>query len=417
MMSRILLLCIIIFSHISISFALDNSESSFNSGIKYFKQKKYTEALAYFNKARTQGMTKSSLYFNIAVTNYKLGNYKKSELNFKRLLKDNNFRQISFYNLGLIAEKRQQKKLAINWYTQAEKDTTDSKITQLASIKLDNLLNRKPVEGKTHQANIRLAFGNDSNITSSASNSPSNKTDNYIELFAYLKIPVSQNFNFKANIYSINYLNFSAENFLLYKAGVDYSTGIKNWKIHPGFSLSQSSYGNSGYQDTFNLKLSGEHHLNNRSRVLLGYRYSDIRSQNSLYDYLQGSRHQFRADYINKIVLGQLRFRYQLELNNRKNTSTANYSPVRNELRVRLIHPLENNWNFSTELGLRNSRYGAVAGTTRSDSRLRLLVAASKNFRQGMYAGIRYLHTDNKSNIASETYNKNNIQLFASWNF
>ena len=204
---------------------------------------------------------------------------------------------------------------------------------------------------------------------------------------------------------------------MYYKAGLDYSTEIKSWKIIPEFYLSQSTYSNSNYQNIFNLVLSGEHHLNNEDHVLLRYRYSDIKSQNSIYDYLQGYRHQFRADYINKIALGQLRLRYQLELNNRKNTPTANYSPVRNELRVRLINPLDNNWKFSTEIGFRNSRYGDAPGITRNDTRLRLLLGASKKFKQNMYAGIRYLHTDNKSNVANETYNKNNIQLFASLNF
>jgi hypothetical protein len=204
---------------------------------------------------------------------------------------------------------------------------------------------------------------------------------------------------------------------MFYEAGFDYSTEVKNWKIIPEASLSQSTYSHSSYQNTFDLKVSGEHHLKNNAHMAVRYRYSDITSQNSLYDYLQGSRHQLQADYINKITYGQLRFRYQLELNNRKNTSTANYSPVRNEFRVRLKHPLQNNWELSTEAGLRNSKYGAAAGIIRNDTRLRLLVSVSKKLKQNTYVGIRYLHTNNKSNIASETYHKNNIQLFANWNF
>ena len=416
-MHRTLLICIIMFFHVSVSFALDKSESSFKEGIKYFKLKNYPEALSFFQKARTQGMSNSALYFNIAVTYYKLGNYKKSESNFRYLLKDNNFRQISFYNLGLIAEKRQQKKLAISWYKKAEKETTNVKITQLATIKLDNLFNRKPTNKKIRQVAVKLAFGNDSNITSSASNSPSNKSDNYLELFTYLIMPVNQNINFKGNIYSINYFNYSVENFMFYEAGFDYVTKIKNWNIIPEFSLSQSTYNNSGYQNIFNLKVTGEQYFKNRARMAVSYRYSDINSQNSLYDYLQGTRHQLRADYISTISSGQLRLRYQIEFNNRKNTPTANYSPVRNEFRVRLKHPLQNNWDLSTELGLRDSKYGTAASITRNDLRLRLFVAASKKLKQNMHAGIRYTHTDNKSNLASETYNKNNIQLFGSWIF
>jgi hypothetical protein len=207
------------------------------------------------------------------------------------------------------------------------------------------------------------------------------------------------------------------ENFLVYSGGFDYTTKTKNWKIIPELSLTQSTYNNSSYQNILNLQVAGEHKLNNSSRISLAYRYSNIKSLNSLYDYLQGTRHQVRADYKNNTSFGKLRIRYQLELNDRLNTTTANYSPTRHEVRVKLNQAANRNWNISEEVGIRSSKYGTVSGSTRNDTRTRIMLSASKNIKRNLDSGIRYTYTNNNSNLNSENYSKNNIQIFAGWNF
>ena len=204
---------------------------------------------------------------------------------------------------------------------------------------------------------------------------------------------------------------------MFYSAGFDYSIKTIDWKIIPAINIIQSTLNSSSYQSVLDLKVSANKKLSQSSRIALRYRYSNISSQNVLYDYLQGSRHQMRAEYKNKTELGKLRLRYQLELNNRENTLSTNYSPTRHEFRARLKQTLKNNWGMSEEINYRLSNYDAASGITREDSRLRLQFSARKKVKKNIHTGVRYTYTRNNSNIVSEEYTKNNIQVFADWKF
>jgi len=417
LMFRLILLTFLVFSlSIPLSYASEAGVADFNSGVQSFKQKKYQSALKYFIQASKAGMKKSSLNYNIGVSYYKLKKYKKSEVYFKLLANDKSFRQIAYYNLGLIAEKRNQKNTAIKRYTEATKYSENKKITLLANKQLDRLLNRSNYRSQT-EASISFALGSDDNITNATINSPSNKSDSYQEIYANFTTPLNRNTNFKGSLLWLNYNTVSTENFMFYTAALDYTVNTKSWKIIPEISLLQSTLNSSAYQNIFNFKTTGKHNLDNNTALWLSYRYSNIQSQNTAYNYLQGSRHQLRVDYKKRINKARLRFRYQLESNQRQNSATANYSPTRHTFRIRYQHKLANNWKLYEEAGYRISQYGAAAGLTRNDQRLRLRLAASKKLSKEWQGGIRYSYTKNSSNLASVAYNRNNIQIFSNWDF
>ena len=414
------LILILLFSGFLFHGSLHASEvglAEFKKGISYFKQKKFKSALTYFKRASNAGMDKSTLHFNLGVTYYKLKRYKNAEKSFKRILKDKYLRQIAFYNLGLVAEKQLQKKKAIYWYRKSASENSNSNLSKLANSQLTRLLNRQTARRKKNEGSVSLAMGYDDNVTSTASSSPSNTSDHYIELFSYINTQINPAMKFKAAVFLLDYNDISTEDFRFFSAGLDYTLKAKNWKISPEFTLTKSTLNNSSYQDLFDFKVTAKHNLNNNARLVLRYCYSEINSKNTLYDYLEGSRHQFRADYKMKIDFGRLRLRYQLETNDRQNTLTENYSPTRHSFRARLKHKLKNKWKLSEEIGYRFSDYDAVAGITRSDTRLRLRVIGSKKINKEWSAGIRFTHTNNNSNVASEKYSRNNIQLFTNWDF
>ncbi len=418
MLRSLLLTIIVMIFSITPSYAAPSAgNTEFNAGVKQFKNKKYKTALNYFLKSEKAGMKKKSLYYNIAVSYYKLGSIKNSRKYFKLLTKTQKFRQIAFHNLGLIAEKRKNKKTAIQWYKKSVTTNTDSKVSQLSNIQLDKLLKRKIRRKNKTNAFISLAFGNDDNITNAASNSPSNKSDSYLELFAFIKTPINSNLGFKGIFYKNSYNTISTENFSFYSLGVNYLAKAKNWRLIPEINLMNNTLNNTSYQSIIDYKLTAKRKLDNTSDLALRYRYSDIDSKNTPYDYLQGTRHQLRIDYKHKVNVGKLRLRYQLESNNRQNMLTRDYSPTRHILRARLKHKIANSWNLSEELAYRISTYGSAAGVTRKDTRLRLRVIAKKKINKEWAAGIRYTYTNNDSNIVSENYRRNNIQLFSSWSF
>ena len=413
-MVRLLLICLLFTLQANSVNAESSSEDTFNTGVKFFQQKQYESALTYFKNASAQGMTTNALYFNLGVTQYKLGLYDEATTSFTHLSKDKKFRQIAHYNLGLIAEAQKQKNDAINWYTKTIELDDNKKITRLANNKLDRLLNRKQ---KNISAYISLAFGNDDNVTNAASNSPTNCSDNYRELYTYIKLPITENTNVKANFYQNEYNVLVTENFEFYSAAITHTLKSENWKFIPEASLLQSTLNKSSYQNIYDFKLTGKRRLTNKDRLAFRYRYSDIQSQNTLYNYLQGNRHQFRIDHKTKVNLGNLRLRYQLEINDRQNSASENYSPTRHIIRARLKHKLNRGFRLSEEISYRISQYDEASGVIRNDNRLRIRIAMSKKFSKHWTSGIRYSYTNNESNINSENYLRNKIQFFVNWNF
>ncbi len=392
--------------------ATQPGSSEFNTGVKYFKKKKYRTSLKYFLQAKKAGLKTPVLYYNLGVTHYKIGNYRKSESYFRYLTRKKNFRQVAWYNLGLIAEKQNNKKHAISLYQKAARSGKNEKITALAKKQIRRLTNRT-----AGYASVSLALGSDDNITNATQNSATNKSDNYSEIFAYFKMPLTQRLNLKGTLLSTDYMTANTEDFRFISAGLDYSSRYKNWSVIPELGLLQSTLGGNSYQSILDLKLSAKRRFDSQTRLDLRYRFSNITSLNTAYNYLQGSRQQLRADYKKKTATGRLRFRYQLETNNRQNSATANYSPVRHTFRIRYKHTLANKWKLSEELGYRISQYGAATNGTRLDNRLRLRLIASKAFSKTWHAGLRYTYTSNNSNFNTENYTRNNFQIFASANF
>ncbi len=398
------------------AYAAENlaGNKDFETAVKYFKNKNYKKSLSYFKKAKANGLNSDSLYYNLGVHYSKLGMYQKAKTQFEHLAKRKNFQQVAYYNLGRIAEKQQQEKAAINWYKKASTTGTDKKITRLSRQQLNRLQNT----GNTVEyAHLSLAFGADDNITNAASNSPTNKSDSYKEVFAMVVTPINNNMHFKGKLLWLDYNTANTEDFMFYSVGVDYTLRKKQWKIVPEVSLLQSTFNQSSYQSILDMKVRGKRKLSKTDTLILRYRFSNIQSLNTLYDYLQGTRHQFRADYKIQKPNSKWRLRYQLELNNRQNTNVANYSPLRHNFRVKHTHPLNNAWEMTEEIGYRISQYGAASNGTRNDKRLRLRVAASKKLANGWHAGVHYVYTNNDSNLNAEDYTRNNIQIFANLDF
>jgi hypothetical protein len=68
-------------------------------------------------------------------------------------------------------------------------------------------------------------------------------------------------------------------------------------------------------------------------------------------------------------------------------------------------------------LSWRDSQYAEAAGITREDKRYQVKVAADTRLAKSWHAGLRYSYTDNQSNLAAETYTRNDAQIYTDWRF
>lgn len=413
----IYLLINILFS--SYAFAASDQNANFTSGIKYFKQKQYKKALGAFEMARKHGQNSATIEYNIGVCHYKLGQYTQASNTFITLLGNTKYRQIAAYNLGLVAAKQQNKKSAIAWFKKSISTTGNQKINALAVAALDKL--GSPVSSnanpKRWDAVLIAALGSDDNVRFSASNSPSQQQDQYLEMFILGERKLTQRDTFDINYYQLKYFSVSAGNFQQAQAGIRHTFTQAKWHLTPHLQISQSRLTDGNFQRQIDLKFSGLKQLDRNRYIKLRLRYSHIVSLNHLYDYLEGNRQQARGDYVTRTSFGKLRLRYQLELNDRQNTPTVNYSPTRHMLQARLKQRYQQGWGFTERVQYRISTYDAAAGVTRKDNQFRLKLSAEKRLAKNWRSGIRYDYINNDSNVAAEKYTRNDIQAYANYSF
>ncbi|MEJ2390497.1 MAG: tetratricopeptide repeat protein [Gammaproteobacteria bacterium] len=384
-------------------------DADFQAGIAAFRSGNYNQAIIAFERARRKGKHSSDLYYNLGVSYYKSGQYQNSETAFRKLLNDKNFRQLAAYNLGLVALAQKRKEDAITWFRKAAASHDNKKVTALARHMLDKYAPRK----SAHHINglLSLGYGHNSNVTLVSTGSPTQQGDNYAQLFGFISLPAGRVL-INASLFVLNYQTVNSADFSQLSAGVIYPLTHHKWLLLPGLSLNKDKLDHSDFITVTNLQLTASRPLFAKSKLKLRYRYSDISADAASYTYLQGSRQQFRVQATRPTPWGRLRVRYELELNNRRNLSTANYSPTRHTLLARLRQLHDHGWRTQETVSWRQSHYGAVAGVSRDDNRYELVLSADTRFGTSWRGGVRYTYSDNQSNLANETYTRNDLQAY-----
>ena len=389
-------------------------DREFKQGIDAFKAGQYDKAVVLFEKAQRKGKKSSALLYNLGVSYYKTSRYAKSEQAFTQLLSDKQFQQLAQYNLGLVNLAQQRKQIALDWFTKAADKHGDPKITALANHMLDKYAPQKSPQRISGL--VSLGYGYNSNVTLVATGSPSQQSDHYTELFGFITMPVGP-VKLNASLFSQDFSTVNSSDFMQLSAGVAYPFHTSGWMLAPALYLAKDELNSNDFLTITDIRFEANKSLISYGELQLRYRYSDIHADNAAYSYLEGGRQQFRVQDTNLTAVGQLRLRYELELNDRQNLPTANYSPTRNTLLARLKQKVGNNWQAKEEVSWRDSQYPEAAGVSRHDTRYQLDLSVDRRLGKDWRAGLSYNYTDNKSNVASETYNQNDVQAYVNWLF
>ncbi len=399
---------------IFILFVNTSYAGNFETGIKLFKSAQYKKALQQFRRAEAAGVKKTALFYNLAVSYFKLANYTKAKKYFLITRKDTKFSQLANYNLGLVALKQKKKRRALKWFLRASSNAGDPRITAIANKQIDKL---KPGKGvQTFNGGLIVTYGNDSNVLLLTDDSPSRKSDNYLENYFYGGVRLGHAYRLSGSWYQRDYSTVNSGDYSVLQVKGDYLFALGGWKVEPGIAFSNSQFGTRDYLDTLDLNVVAKRRLG-AGRVILRYRYSDLSERDSTYNYLAGTRQQARVEYYKKTVLGRMRYRYQLELNNREDRATKSYSPTRHDFRVRLQRNLAAAWKLKLGAQYRLSDYPSAGGVTRKDTRLRAVAGLDYRLNRQWKIASRVIYTSNDSNLISEDYTRTDWQLNAQLTF
>lgn len=407
-------------------------ETDFDTGVTLFSNAEYRSALTHFVAAEKAGMKEPKLYFNMGVCHYKLEQYSQAKSAFLRAAAFPSLRDLSYYNVGLVEQAQGGDAQAKKWFQQVYDNTHDDKLKRLAAAKLGRRTGASSTaEAKKWFAGYSLSVGYDDNIEDPALNGASGKGDNFANAMLYAGGVLQGSYNEGVRLMATGYLqkyqDVTIYDLSMLQLKLDKSFVIGSWKNVVGVGVEQMTLGSNDYLRTAKLRLSGEKKLSATDALRLRYRYSDIASLDTLYDKLEGSRHEAEIRWRRKLSNKRFQASYEYEVNDRKDytgaTTFSSYSPTRHTIELRTRLEPAPRWQLKGRFAYRNSTYADAniltggAQVKREDDQGMVAVGVARKLGKTLKVNLDYKYTDNSSNISAYTYTRNIYSVGLSGSF
>ncbi|MFV1997146.1 MAG: tetratricopeptide repeat protein [Acidiferrobacterales bacterium] len=387
-----------------------STETDFDLGQQAFGQKDFKKAAKYFERAGKNGMRRVSLFYNLGVTYYQLGDYEKAKLNFEIVARSNDMASVAHYNLGRVARKQRRSEAARKHFFLVLETSKDERLRRLARSNLAQLRSKQGI----WTGAVAAKTGYDDNVTAvsgaakgeSAFLNVSGYTQNLISGTRKNGVSISGDFSL------LDYFSQNEDQSAI-------RLGVKRWTrwgkmptYYRGY-IDTSTYRGSAYQNILGLEAGGRRNLENGTSLRMRYRFENISSLNPAYDYLQGWRQRFRFEHRKRNTKAKKRRRYyyELELNDRQDKTgpAESFSPIRNTLRGTYYWAQSKTWDMTGDISYRHSAYPNLGTQSRTDQRFRFGFTVSKKLKKDLKLRIKYRHTTNNSTVTNYSYASNRI--------
>ena len=407
----------------------------FRAGADAFSAGDYETAAEYFRQAESEGMDSPNLYYNMGLSDFRAGHLGEAGTAFERLAEYPDWRHMAFYNLGRIAEARNNVAAASDYYRKAIDEGPDSKVAQLARIRLRELeLDAKPSD---HGASGRwngvamLAAGYDDNVVLAPEDDGfediSRESDAFADAYVYgntwLAGDSAKGIRFDAGAYGRFYAKETDYHFASLFAGISRYNQHPVWRTQLGFFIDVDFTGDGYYASTPSFRMGLEREIG-RFDLLLSNELAWIEAEDD-YGYLSGLRNRTAAEIAGRLQNALVYAGYEFEYNRRDDLRIGDefysYSPLRNRVHAQVDHPLFGDWSIRVRGEYRKSIYpdanrvirrdGSVIRDRREDDRLMFSVRTMYAMTRDLDLFAEYRHTDNDSNFSEYTYTGNQVMI------
>jgi tetratricopeptide (TPR) repeat protein len=405
---------------------------SYQAGVVAFRDGKYEEALMYFNRAENQGINTPNLHYNLGATFYKTKRYDQAEKRFHKLTDLPEWKPLAFYNLGLIAEVRGNRDVAMDYYFKAYHSAGPSRIKQLAARKLDELEPAPTDNDAVRQwyGLLSASIGYDDNAVMMPDDTLAVRdkaSDFFTDLYGfggrYFQSDGFDRLRIDAGLYARLYAEESEFTCGSLFAGITRDKQYNTWNSRLGLWVNADFIEDHFYATTPTVRLV----FNRRFEKLtlsLANSLSWVEAEKK-YEYLTGVRNRVTAELGSRLYAAGVRAGYEAEYNNRRDLQADSdffsYSPIRHRIYAGLDYAVTRNWTVNVRGEFRRSLYpdantrlnqdGSVIRNKREDDRLVAALRGEYKITPETSIFAEYHHTDNDSNVFNYTYASNQILL------
>ncbi|MBN4079563.1 tetratricopeptide repeat protein [Beggiatoa alba] len=414
-----------------------SAKENFELGIKTATSGDNTAALQYFKKAKQAGLNSAALKYNLAVSYYKLQQYENSRKIFSELTDIATFEQLAYFNLGLVANKQKDEAAAIRWFQRAHRNLSNEKIRSLAAVALERLgvsarNLRRTVSDWTGAVSSALVYDSNVALVNEDLLGVTSESDTAVDLSVtagrWLKGNINSGVRLRLSARLRKYSKLSQSDDSQLSVRVLRYDRLGDWKLRLGGSWDEIYYNGSEYQRVVSADVRGRTVLSSGNQLRLRYKLSRIQATDSVFDYLDGWRQQFRMGLQQRREASKFRYYYQLELNHRDDRIGTidpfiSYSPTRHTLRATGWWRLASRWYLRLDARFRYSDYNddniQVGNITehRQDSQGRLSARISRKFDRRWELHAQYIGTNNDSSVDRRSYDRSIAKVGVSWSF
>ena len=391
--------------------AVADDTNDWRSGQQAFAAEDYAAALHFFRSTRDSGLQSPAVHYNIAVCQFKLGDYVAARQTFQ-LIADSfpRMRGLAEYNMGLSERRLGNNYAAQRHFIDAYRlSADDDKLRSLSAAVLQELESEEPA---TWFGSIGLRVGNDDNVALRDSlGLPAGVTSEspMADLFATISGPVPKirGLTLDGSAYVIKYAD--AENFdqSELRVGAAYVWHSDDWRIEGSGHFAHGTLGGAEFNQEGSLGARLVRRLGTLSTLVLRYRYDDIDAANSNFPGIAGSRQRLDLGYRWAFDDRVLLVRYGHERNDRLD---AGVSPTRTRFRADYRSHPESGWGYEAGMELRNSDYDDLAAPRDEDLYV-VSVALTRAVTIDWRIMLQYRLSDNHSSDPEFSYTRNQITL------
>lgn len=385
-------------------------ETSFNKGLAAYRARDYQTAINYFEKARKQGLDKVSVYFNLGACYYRLGEFDKAISMFRQVINTGEMADIGNFNLGLIARKQNQNKLAKKYFIQTITISKNDKLVYLARKNIQEIEDQVGVWKST----VLSEVGFNDNVSNTATGLAGGG-DAYLTLAAYTRALISgsreKGWLAHGELYNRSYATITGYGLGSLSGGILRNTKLFGKNIYVGAYYKYQTIDGAPYQDITGFESGLKNRTGSGARYDYRYRFESIDTA-ATYSYLQGTRQRFRVQRVSQPdKRSTLILAYRLELNDRQNSSTASYTNMRHGIRASYYHSTLNDVVWKVAARYRASDYTQVATQDRFDNLAQFSVERKKKLKNDMEWTLKYSYSRNDSTDQVYSYTSNTYQV------
>lgn len=427
----------------------------FDRGVTAAQRQQYPEALNALLQAEAAGMRTPGLDYNLGVVYYQLSRYDEAEDRFQSLENVPEYTAIAYYNLGLIALKRDDRQAAIDNFSIASTLAVDESIKNLSQRALQRLNEDPPgkkplLTGWGGFVSLNGCYDDNVSLIDEDTGQATGISDYHGEVFAstggMLLGSDANGLHLDANVDVLKQQKEHDYDYSQWHAALAHQGLFGRWETRARAAIDHTQFGNEDFQQLLSLELRGKHNFSAKSGFELRYRYVDIKdkSPDGVYDYLAGNRQQLRLRYLDGRKGASFKYSYEVQFNDRndfssQSTNTANettiittrsYSPIRHSVQVSADVPWGKSLTINLEAQYRYSNYndpetsttidnnGAIISATsfvREDHRYRLNIGMAYSITPALELFTDYGHTKNDSNRSGSDYQRRLIRAGVTW--